>query len=85
MSGGYYQKYLELHRGGEEGGVAEDIEDVLAGRHKDRLSLTDLDAVDVGLSSKTDHDDKRVAVEINLLGHLYHHAMHHEVRAVDEL
>ena len=47
-----------LHRGGEEGRVAEDIEDVLAGRHEDGLTLTDLDAVDVSLSPKTDHDDE---------------------------
>ena len=74
-----------LHRGGEEGSVAEDIEDVLAGRYQNCLTLTDLDAIDVSLSPKTDHDDERVAVEINLLGHLYHDPMHHKIGTVDEL
>ena len=35
------------HRGCEERGVAEDIEDILAGRHEECLSLTNLYAVDV--------------------------------------
>ena len=49
---------LLLHRGGEEGGVAEDIEDVLTGWHEDGFALADLNAIDVGFSPKTDHDDK---------------------------
>ena len=74
-----------LHRCRKERGVAEDVEDILAGWHEDGLTLTDLDTVDIGLSPKTNHNDKRVAVEVNLLSYLYHHAMHHEVRTVDEL
>ena len=62
IPGGYIGKVKlplhELHRGGEEGGVAEDIENVLAGRYEDGLALADLNAIDVGFSPKTDHDDK---------------------------
>ena len=76
---------FSLHRSREERGVAEDIENVLAGRHKDGLTLTDLNAVDVGITPQADYDDERVAVEIDLLGHLYHDTVHHEIGAVDEL
>ena len=76
---------MKLHRGSEEGGVAEDIEDVLTGRHEDGLALTDLYTVDIGLAPETDHDDERVAVEVDLLGNLYHYAMYHEIWTVDEL
>lgn len=76
---------MKLHRGGEESGVAKDIEDILTGRHEDGLTLMNLYAIDIGFSPKTYHDDKGVAVEVNLLGYLYYHTMHHEVRTVDEL
>ena len=74
-----------LHRSSQEGCVAKDIEDIFAGRHEDRLALTDLNTIDIRFSPETDHDDERIAVEIDLLGHLHHHAMHHEVGTVDKL
>ena len=74
-----------LHRGSEECGIAKDVQDVLTGGHQDGLTLSDFNAIDVGFSPKTDHDDERIAVEIHLLSHLHHHAMHHEVWTVDEL
>ena len=73
------------HRGSKEGCVAEDIEDVLAGRHENRFALTDVDTVDIGIAPQTDHDDERITMKVNLLSHLHHHAMHHEMGTVDEL
>jgi hypothetical protein len=76
---------MKLHRGSEEGGVAKDIEDILTGWHEDGFTLMNLYAIDIGFSPKTYHDDKGVAVEVNLLGNLYHYAMYHEIWTVDEL
>ena len=73
------------HCGRQEGGVAKDIEDVLAGRDEDGFALPDVDAVDVGCAPQADDDDEGVAMEIYLLRYLYYHAMHHKVWAVDEL
>ncbi len=39
-----------LHRSSQEGCVAKDVEDIFAGRHEDRLALTDLDTIDIRLS-----------------------------------
>ena len=39
-----------LHGGCEEGGVAEDVEHILAGWYQNGLALSDMDAVDVGLA-----------------------------------
>ena len=68
------------HRGSKEGCVAEDIEDVLAGRHENRFALTDVDTVDIGIAPQTDHDDKRITMKVNLLSHLNHHPMHHKMK-----
>ena len=76
---------LRLHGGREEGGVAEDVERVFGGGHEQGLALAHLDAVDVGFTPQADHNDERVAMEIDLLCHLNDYAMHDEVGAVDEL
>lgn len=73
------------HRGCEERGVAEDIEDILAGRHEECLSLTNLYAVDVRLAPQTDDNDKRIDFEVYLCRNLHHHSVDVEIRAVDEL
>ena len=73
-----------LHRGGEEGGVAEDVENILGGGDEERLALLDADAVDVGFAPEADYHDKRIGVQIDLGGYLYDHAMDGEVRTMDE-
>ena len=79
------RRLIDVHGSGEEGGIAENIEHILAGWHEDGLALTDADAIDVGLAPETYHDDERVAVEINLLGYLDDDTMDDEVGTVDEL
>ena len=39
-----------LHGGRQEGGIAEDVEDILAGRNEDGFALANMNAVDVGLA-----------------------------------
>ena len=46
------------HCGGEECGIAENIQYILACGYKDCLALAYADAVDVGISPKTDYDDE---------------------------
>ena len=70
---------------GQERGVAKDIKYIFRGWHKQGFALANLHTVDIGLAPKTDDDDKRIAVEVDLLCHLYHHTVHHEIRTVDEL
>ena len=65
--------------------VAEDVEHVLAGGNQDGLALADIDAIDVGLTPQTHHDDEGVAVEVNLLGYLDDDTMDNEIGTVDEL
>lgn len=70
---------------GQERSIAEDVEYVLRGWYQQGLALANLDTIDVGLTPETYDYDKRIAVEVNLLCHLYYDAMHDEVWAVDEL
>ena len=79
-----FRKYLS-HGGSEEGGISKNVKDILAGRNKDGLALADMDAVDVGLTPETHHNDEGVTMEIDLLRHLDDYTMYHEVRTVDEL
>ena len=73
------------HSGSEEGGVAEDVEDVLTGGYQKSFALATFDTVDVGFAPETYHYDERICVKIDLLCHLHHHTIDVEVRAVDEL
>lgn len=45
----------------------------------------DVHAIDVGLTPQAHDHHKRVGLEIDLRGHLHHHAVNDEVWAVDEL
>ena len=60
---------------GQERGVAKDIKYIFRGWHKQGFALANLHTVDIGLAPKTDDDDKRIAVEVDLLCHLHHHTM----------
>ena len=71
--------------GGQESGIAEDVEHILGGWHEERFALTDFDTIDVGFAPETDDDNKGIAMEIDLLSHLDYDAMNDEVGTVDEL
>lgn len=70
---------------GQERGVAEDIQHILAGGYQNGFALANTDAIDVGLAPKTHNNDERVAVEVDLRSHLYHNTMDDEVGTVDQL
>ena len=48
----------ELHRGGEECSVAEDVEDIFGCRNEERLALFDSDAIDVRFSPEAYYYDE---------------------------
>ena len=68
----------------EECGIAEDVEHVLGSRNKQSLALMHLHAIDVGIAMQTNRDDKRIAVEIDLLSMLHHNTIDREIRTFDE-
>ena len=74
-----------LHGGSEEGSVSKDVKDILAGRNEDGFTLADMDAVDVGLTPETHHNDEGIALEINLLRHLNDYTVDNKIRTVDKL
>ena len=53
----------ELHRGGEECSVAEDVEDIFGCRNEERLALFDSDAIDVRFSPEAYYYDEGVPAE----------------------
>lgn len=69
----------------QEGGVTEDIKHVFGCWYEEGLALTDLHTIDVCFAPETDDNDERIAVEIDLLSHLYDDAVYNEVWTVDEL
>ena len=74
----------KLHRGGEEGGVAEDVEDIFGGGDEESLSLFDMNAVDMRFSPEADYYDESVGMQIDLRRHLHHYPVHREIGAVNE-
>ena len=73
-----------LHRCGEEGGITEDVEDILGCGNEECFSLFDADAVDVRLAPEAYDNHERVGMEINLCSYLYDDAVDGEVRTVNE-
>ena len=73
-----------LHSSCKEGGISEDVEDILGGGDEECFSLFDADAVDVGISPEADDNYERVGMEIDFCSDLHHYSIHREIRAVDE-
>ena len=80
----FIHSYLFLHRSGKEGGITEDVEDILGCGYEKCLSLFDADSVDVCLAPEANNNDEGVGMKIDFCGYLYDDAIDGEVRAVDE-
>ena len=74
----------ELHGSRKEGGIAEDIKDILGGRDKECFALLDMNAVDMRFAPEADNDHKSISVQIYLRRHLHHKSVDREIRAMDE-
>lgn len=64
---------------------AEDVKHIFGSWNEECLALTDLNAIDVCLTPKTNHNNEGVTMEVYLLCHLNHYSVYYKVWAVDEL
>ena len=73
-----------LHRCCKERAITHEVQLVVTSRYQDGFALTNVYAIDVGLSSHTKNNDKRIYLVIDIHSLMHYHTIDIEIGAMHQ-